>query len=261
MFDTPVRKGKVLYLALEDSPRRLKERQMKQGTPRHADITFKTDWEHLSKGGLADLQAQIEKGGYTLIIIDTLSRALGRADQLDLGEMTAILGNLQQMAQLLDVAVMLVDHHRKSNGTGSDPIDDVMGSTGKAAVADAVLGLYRDGTKRTVTLRAVGRDIGENELALQWDGFTCTWVLLGEAGAVRKSSLQSAIEGAIRDLTRMGELPTTSTIATHLAKQPSQVSKELSDMLSRGLVVKGEKLGKMQPYSLPLAALPTQVEK
>jgi RecA-family ATPase len=252
VLDRQVKRGKVFYLALEDSPRRLKERLQELGATSTTDIVFDTAWKPLSEGGLADLQAEIEQGGYSLVVIDTLSRALGRADQQDLAEMTAILGNLQQMGQIYGLAVLLIDHHRKSAGSAPDPIDDIMGTTAKAAVADAALGLFREQGRQGHTLRATGRDFEETELALAWNCFHCRWEVVGEAGEVRKNTLKSDILEAMAELEERREIASTKHIATHLGKSPSNISRALSDLVAEGHVVKGPKQGRVQPYSLPV---------
>lgn len=247
-LDRQVKHGRVLYLALEDSPRRLKNRLQTQGIPSSADLVFKTTWPNLTEGGLADLQDEIERGSYGLVVIDTLSRALGRADQQDLAEMTTILGTLQRVSQLFDLAILLIDHHRKPSGLVVNPIDDILGSTAKAAVADAAIGLFREQGKHGATLKVTGRDLEEIELALDWDSQTCCWHLLGEAGQVRKDSFQHDVLTAIQDLEMMGETPTTASIATHLGRDKAQVSRALAELVTTGQVLKGPKQGRTQPY-------------
>lgn len=75
-----VEKGAVLYLALEDPPRRLAERMKKQGWP-----VGKTDADFLTLGGFAEQVGDLRKGGattlarqiearvYRLVVVDTLS--------------------------------------------------------------------------------------------------------------------------------------------------------------------------------------------
>lgn len=248
-LDRSVKQGRVLYIALEDPPRRLKNRIAKQRIPGAAAITFETTWTALPDGGLIDIQKMLETDSYTLIVIDTLSRALGKADQQDLAEMTTILGNLQRMAQLYNLAILLIDHHRKPAGMIANPIDDILGSTAKAAVADAALGLTKEQGKHGATLQVTGRDLEELELALDWDGLTCSWQVLGEAGEVRKQSFGAEVVQAIRDITTDGEVPaTTGNIANHLSRNKAQVSRALADLLQEGFVYKGPKTGKLQPY-------------
>ena len=46
------------------------------------------------------------------------------------------------------MAIRVVDHHCKPRGASPDRIDDILGSTGKGAVADCIAGLYRERATR-----------------------------------------------------------------------------------------------------------------
>ena len=113
VFGRRVAQGRVFYLALEDTPRRLRDRLLQMGIPRGADIRFATDWPPFSLGGAKDLLQEIG-GGYSVVIVDTFSRAIGRADQMDATAMTLAMSQLHHIAAHEDVALLLVDHHRKS---------------------------------------------------------------------------------------------------------------------------------------------------
>lgn len=93
-----VDRGKVLYLALEDNPRRLQDRLGKQKSPTNADVDFHFEWPALvdkfGKPGTDLLLDAITTKGYNLVIIDTISRALGHADQLDQADMNVAFGAL-----------------------------------------------------------------------------------------------------------------------------------------------------------------------
>jgi hypothetical protein len=186
-----------------------------------------------------------------LIVIDTFARVAGRADQQDVGEMTAILANLQRAALDHDLALLCIDHHRKPAGMEANPIDDILGSTAKSAVADAAWGLYREQGAHAATLRVTGRDLDERELAMSFDALTMCWQPEGEAGQVRHDSLQANILAAIRDLGVMGELSTTTRIASHVGRDKPSVSRALAEMVNKGKVAKGAKVGRQQPYLIP----------
>lgn len=250
VFDEPIARGKVLYLALEDSERRIKERAQKQGIVATADITWATEWASLTDGGADTLLAALQAGAYSFVVIDTLSRFAGREDQQNLAAMTMALGSLQRMAMNLEVAVLMVDHHRKPGGLGADVIDDVMGSTGKAAVADAILGLYKQQGRAGAQLAITGRDLEERTLGLQFDPVTWCWQCLGDAGDVLRDTVKTDILVAIERLQELGELPTPTAIADLLGKKKQNVYAELVDLVNQGHVVKGAKQGKLQPYCL-----------
>ena len=101
--------------------------------------------------------------------------------------MTQIYAALQQLALRHGIAIVVVDHHRKSarNVAESDPIDDIFGSTAKASVVDCAIGLYRKHNSPDAILKLVGRDFGDAEYALTWDPESFTWHRKdeGQAGA------------------------------------------------------------------------------
>lgn len=217
VFDELIPRGKVLYLALEDSSRRLQDRIKKMGVFADADIVFHTQWEPFLEGGFATLQAEIIAHEYQFVVIDTLARALvgkRKIDQNDISDMTAIGANLQQITSTRDITILAIDHHTKPSGYDSDPIDDLLGSTGKSAVPDCVMGLYREQGKKGAVLKSRGRDSEDLDLAIEWDVTTGCWQMLGDANDIRKDSLAADIITAILALTEDGTIPTTTKIAS-----------------------------------------------
>lgn len=235
--------GKVLYFALEDSPRRLKERMVLQETPRCANIEFHISWPSLAKGGTEALVAKMLEG-YRLIVIDTLSRAVGGADQMRQEAMTLALGRIQELALQHNTAVMMIDHHSKGAAMVADPIDAILGATSKAAVIDAGLGLFKD--KGNITLKITGRDFEARELALQWDKEFFKWQNLGDAAIVSRGAVQQQI---ISTLAQFEEL-TATELASYLEKDLSNIRKEVLSLIKDDLVQKAKKRGREQPYQL-----------
>lgn len=248
VLEREVEQGHVLYLALEDSPRRIQDRLNKQRTTNFAQVRFEFDWRNLKDGGTDDLASLVNENVYDLVIIDTLSRALGRADQMDQADMNVAMGVLQRLAMEQEIALLLVDHHRKTAQDSADPIDDVMGATSKAGVADAAMGLYRKRGEKTATLKVSGRDIEEQELSLHWSSMYYSWQLATGADGVKRDSVQSAIVDAIID---SGGEATASKIARLLGKRPNNVTRELQELVAKGAVIQGEKRGRAVPYRLP----------
>jgi hypothetical protein len=249
VLDRTAEQGPVLYLALEDGPHRLQERLRTQGAP-PADVTFALEWQPLAAGGLGALRRAIDRGRIKLVIIDTLSRALGRPGRLDPAGAAPVIGALQDLTRTTGAAILTIDHHRKPLGHQANPIDDILGSTGKAAMVDAALGLYRERGRHEATLQATGRDMQQVELYIRWDGEHCCWQAVGEAGEVRKESLQEAILAAIRELDELGEVASTTNIARHLRKDKGNISHELAELIQAGKVVKGEREGQVVPHFL-----------
>ena len=112
-----VTQGSCLYLALEDSPLRMQDRMFhKQQALRETQVTILNEWPSLSDDRvLKALMQKIETGGYTLVIIDTLQRAVGGASVVkDASRLSKILGALQQFALQQHIAILIVHHSRKS---------------------------------------------------------------------------------------------------------------------------------------------------
>jgi hypothetical protein len=202
-LDAKVEGGPVLYLALEDSPRRLKARLERLKAPTGLRLRFETDWPPLNgnAGGLMDLERRVEKVKPRLVVVDTLARAFsGRVDWNDLGSTTGAMADLQGLAMGNELCILCVDHHRKSGPLLDDVIDDMIGSTGKSAVVDTAWGLYRKRGEHAATLRVVGRDVDEKELAVEFEAQTSCWQLLGDARKVAADAAQAEVLDALETL-------------------------------------------------------------
>lgn len=176
-----VEKGSVLYLALEDPPSRLKKRMAKQNWPAGLDVDFLTVGSFydrigdLRDGGAKRIAKQVERKGYRLVIIDTLSRAIF-GKQKEAEDMTAWLSPLQEIAHDQNCVILFVDHHRKMKGYDPDVIADILGSTAKGAMVDTAIGLYRERGKAGAKLAVTGREIEETTLSIKMDWNTGCWM-------------------------------------------------------------------------------------
>lgn len=185
ILDQQVKSGPVLYLALEDTPRRLADRMKMQcwsaGLP--ADFMpmgeFTDQVGDLENGGGERLARQIEDRGYRLAVIDTLSRSIGQGDQDNVTAMTVALEPLQRIAHDYNCVVILIDHHRKSSGFDRDAITDILGSTAKGAMCDTAWGLYRERGKSGARLAITGRDVDEKTLNLSFNPLIGSWEVRG----------------------------------------------------------------------------------
>lgn len=246
-----VQRRNVFYLALEDSERRLKDRLKQQGCPHDASIMVKTEWAPLIETGLDHLIKLIEKHAFSLVIVDTLARwaAVRRADDESL--VAQRLSELQRYAVQSNIAVLLVDHHRKPGASSvTDVIDDVMGATAKTSIADAALGLYRQRGQQGAELKITGRDVPDRELAVQFDHQIMSWQLLGDAAGVKANTLQSEILDTLKE--SFGGECTATDLARFLGRDKSNVRKELVELAARGRLLKrDQKQGREVRYCLP----------
>lgn len=240
-----VNQSPVLYLAYEDPGRRLKSRIKALGVQRDTPITFLNEYPLLNAGGLDQLYHEIQKLNSRLNILDTFGRSVGRHEIKDYSENVGLLSPLQSMAQELGVTILLVDHHGKMT-SGDNPIVDLIGSIGKAATFDAVMGLYKQQGIAGGKLIVVSRDAEQSEIAVEWNPITSTWEAMGDV----RSYFQQNVLDAIADLSSRGEPATTTKIAIHLDSDQGQVSRAISNLINIGKVQRLPKIGVEQPYEV-----------
>jgi RecA-family ATPase len=237
----PIKPGKALYLALEDSGRRLQSRLRTMGATPSCRIRFELDWPMLDGDGMHRLRSVVAEGQPVLVVIDTISRAVsGRIDWDRVGPVTAVLDELQGIAIEFDACILLIDHHRKPGISGGNVIDDVMNSTGKTGVADTVWGLYRQRGQHAATLKTCGRDVDEQELSLRFDALAHCWQLADATTGVQ-SAIVSALETA-------GDA-TVTELSKYLGKDKGNLSRELAELADKGLVRRRSE-GRTAPWTL-----------
>lgn len=179
-------KCECLYLALEDSQRRLKSRMNKllAGRQAPAGFHFATASHDMDNGLFDELEDFLKKHPDTgLIVIDTLQRVRGAtygkegAYAADYREVGAI----KAFADKHNVSVLLVHHLRKMKDDG-DPFNMISGTNGIMGAADTTMVLTKE--KRgdeNATFSVIGRDIESSDTILRFNKDTCYWENLGDA--------------------------------------------------------------------------------
>lgn len=240
------RLGKILYLALEDNPRRLQDRLKKLGYTSGEGITFFTKWpDMLRENGIQELREKITNDNYQFVVIDTVERSVLWGRDKEEG-IKIVYTTLHAMAHDLDVAILLIDHHRKSGMfNAGDVVDEVMGSTGKVGPLDVIIGLHRVRGEDVATLKVTGRDIDEVELAIQWDKINFSWKNLGSAQQVVQNNNENEIIQAIMDF---GGEATASEIIGLTAMPKTSAYRILTNLVKSGRL---EQAGKGHPYKVP----------
>ncbi|WP_051677789.1 bifunctional DNA primase/helicase [Bradyrhizobium sp. URHD0069] len=197
--------GDVLYLALEDSERRLKKRLEKlwPGGAWPARLKLATEWRKADAGGLDDLAEWCDSvPNPVLIVVDTLEkiRPTPKGNAAAYSTDYVAIAGLHKLAHTRGIAVVVIHHVRKMEA--DDPFDMVSGTNGLTGAADTILVLKRQAGN--VTLYARGRDIEEQETACRFDKNTCRWTFLGEAGAVHGSTERASIVAALIEASEEG---------------------------------------------------------
>lgn len=231
MFDQNVPAGRVLYLALEDSAGRLKKRVEAMGIPGDCDITFALNWAPFQGKGIDHLAAEIEANKYSLVVIDTFSRAIPGIDQDKAEVVGPIVARLQSLATLNNNGITLVDHTRKPSGMAADPIDDIISSTAKTANADSIFALYREQGKAGAVLKGRGRDIEEVDIRMTWDRDSYAWQSLGDSGELELTERRSEILSALAE-----GRATAANVAKMVGHDAANTRKRLNDLFNSGLV-------------------------
>jgi len=232
----PVEEGDVLYLALEDTERRLQERMaiILQGTASPERLHLATTWPTLADGAAIHLRQWLEDHrGARLVIVDTFAKLRGAIpgnQNLYAGDYAAA-GELKRVADHYGVALAIVHHTRKM--VAADPLDMVSGSTGLAGAADTTLVLRKEIGRSDGNLYIRGRDVSEADHALTFDPETCSWTLLGDAAMYRMSEERAEI---IAVLTESSDPMSPKHIAETLGKKDGAVRYLLHKMVKDGEV-------------------------
>jgi AAA domain-containing protein len=174
--------GAVLYLALEDTERRLHDRLHKMCgnvTP-PTQLQIATKW---SKGqpGVKLIKQWVEKErNPRLVIIDTMakfrSRRIkeGNPYQDDYDDYSAI----KEVADDAGIGAIINTHERK--GGAEDMIESISGTTGQTGAADTTMVLRRKRGSLNGKLFVVGRDVEDCTARLSLDPVTLRWSLDGD---------------------------------------------------------------------------------
>ncbi len=179
LWGMPVRKCKVLYLALEDSFSRLQRRlyQMFGGVPTK-DFVLTTSAGRLGDSFDEQLINFLEENPDTgLVIIDTLIMIRDTdGDNYSYSEDYDFIMKLKQFALRRGICIVLVHHTRKESS--SDPFDMISGTKGLYAAADASFVLMKEKREAVeASLYVTGRDQPDAKLSLVRDSEKLTWEL------------------------------------------------------------------------------------
>lgn len=177
LWNYTVRKGTVLYLALEDDYRRLQERLYRMfGTDGAEDLFFSVSAGQLGNGLDEQLTRFMQEHPDTkLIIIDTLQkvREVG-GDNYSYANDYEIITRLKNFADSYGITLLLVHHTRKQKA--DDTFDMISGTNGLLGAADGAFLLQKEKrTGITATLDVTGRDQPDQRIQLVKDPETLVW--------------------------------------------------------------------------------------
>ena len=241
LWDYPIRKGTVLYLALEDDYARLQRRLSGMFGVECADnLYFATQAKTLNEG----LDRQLEEflKAHTdarLIIIDTLQkvREVG-GDRYSYSSDYEIVTKLKSFSDKYGICLLVVHHTRKMES--EDSFDMISGTNGLLGAADGAFIMHKK--KRTdnlAVLDIVGRDQPDQELTLEFDRERCVWEFQGAETELWKLPPDPLLEAVAKMLTP--EQPEWSGAPTELLERLPGVSIQ-ANILTRKLNVSADRL-------------------
>lgn len=209
---------RALYLALEDTPRRLQHRiadslsgegfsgGVAQGS---RGLSIHTKWPQ-GDVGIKMLDAWLGEHPLTqLVVVDTLAVARetgggrrGSARGGYAGDYKALRA-LKAVADKRGVALVAVTHLTKSKSGGGDPFSRIIGSTGVTGAADQMMVLVRAGVGTNLAVLHVrGRDVPERSIEVKLeDG---RWLVTGEEAEVRRAKRTELRSDVLRAVDRVG---------------------------------------------------------
>lgn len=179
----------VLYLALEDSHRRIQERarQLTDGEPLPATFYYLTREDQAVAIDEAERWISENKELRPLIIVDTLEKIRGKRSGNAYQDDYAAGALLQSVVAPGGAAIAV--HHNRKNDSSDDFVDDVSGTLGLTGSMDTILNLKRRRGTNEGTLSVTGRDVDEMIYKVAFSG-AGKWEATGSdlADAARKVS-------------------------------------------------------------------------
>uniref|UniRef100_UPI003FF0CD84 AAA family ATPase n=1 Tax=Eubacterium sp. TaxID=142586 RepID=UPI003FF0CD84 len=179
LWNFDVKKGTVLYLALEDDYHRLQERLYRMfGTESTDNLYFSVSAGQLGNGLDEQLtRFMAEHPDTKLIIVDTLQkvREVG-GDNYSYANDYEIITRLKKFADSYGICLLLVHHTRKQNS--DDKFDMISGTNGLLGAADGGFILRKEKrTSNSATLEVLGRDQPDQKIYLNRNPETLVWEL------------------------------------------------------------------------------------
>ena len=247
----PVDGGDVLYLALEDSPRRLQARlrMLLAGEEAPQRLQLETEWPRLDEGGDEALERWLDDHADSrLVLVDVWPRIRPRvskrsADQYTMDYDGAAL--LQALAIARGIAIVALFHTRKA--TSEDFVETVTGTFGTAAAADTIVVVKRSRGQADATLHVTGRDVEERELALRFAPEAGSWALLGDASEYAIGETRKELLDAVR---------AHGSLTPKQAGEITSVGYELAKKTMQRMAADGQLEGDRGTYRTPVPSVP-----
>lgn len=222
------RKSEVLYLALEDGPRRLHTRALRLTEEAPAGLHLCGHAPMIGQGLEQQLDRMLaEHPGIRLVIIDTLQKVrMVAGANASYGNDYQDAAALKELADRCNVCLLVIHHLRKM--PDEDPFNRLSGTNGLTGAADGTIILIRQKRQEgTALLTATGRDIEDRELTLEFSD--CCWSRSCSPDELQMFQLLPALQRLLADKPFSG---TATELTTKLENEgslwgPAQLSRYL----------------------------------
>ena len=245
-------KGDCLYLALEDSERRLKDRVHKLGLEKSKEHPYtNTEAPYLGYGLEESLKDWIDEvKNPRLIIIDTLAKVkerVGFKSGTTYDQDNELLRDLQKLAISNGITIVLISHLGKAEQDYS--YDRIQGSVGMQGISDAFWLIDRGDTSPSASIKGRGRDILDFEYAVTWDAMSWSYKFEGQLSDINANENRAEIIKAMKELAKAekAEVFPRDVINyysfSHNSKDARRIQKTMLRMREAVDIVNGKKYG------------------
>lgn len=239
-FET--KKSKVLYIALEDSKRRIKDRinnimgnEIDKRAPEgliYLEENF--DFPKINDGGIEEINNILDdEKDIELVVIDTLGRSIadkGRKDKNIYLADYEIASQLQELAMKRNISILILHHTKKGNE--ENVFDEISGTTGLTGAMDTMMVIKEK--NKDHTLHITGRDVEQADYKIVFDKKLFCWNVIEKKNEINITVEREEILELIKSYNRQMKL---SEITDLIGKEKSNVNKLLKKLIRDGLLI------------------------
>lgn len=230
------KKGEALYLALEDTESRLKERFIKQKLTPNERFKIALTWT-VDEQAIKDLDEYLSlHPEIILVIVDTKAKICSvEGTQMSYQSDYNFVGLIKKCADKHGVCIILVTHLRKR--PSDDVFNEVNGTSAIMGAADTIIILKRPRNQNRGILSLTSRDFQEREEEIFLNYETLTWHSQGE-NSFAVPGMTPERQQIVTALKELGGEATPKAIGEKIGKNNKLISNSLKEMARCGFVKK-----------------------
>jgi len=246
-FGEAVTQGDVLYISLDDTENRMKNRQeqVRGGENNKPRLTYLFECARDDAGGRQTIENWLEQhSDAALVVIDMFVqyRPKLKGSGQDYNQDYEALMGLKEITRKHPGLTVLVTHHTRKMA-GDNILDEISGTTGIAGAIDAGISIKRDALATTGVLQAMGKEYTDPpNFPIEIKNNPVEWVL-HEQAFTPFDVLTAEQRAMVVALTEMGGRGNSEQIASHIGKAAVTVRTGMAKVVDAGLATKKEGRG------------------